>query len=191
MNYTLSKVLIFASGAIVGSVVTWKYLKTKYEQIANAEIESIKNYYGVTKHVETEVAPVQNDSKPETVKQPSPDVIEYRKIAGRYYDTTGEPKPVASAVEGPYVIPPEEYGELDYEQVSLIYFADEVLTDECYDPVTSINETVGREALRSFGLYEDDAVHVRNDELKKDYEILADTRNYVDVVNQGPQLTED
>ena len=31
---TLSNIVIFAVGAAIGSAVTWKLLKTKYEQIA-------------------------------------------------------------------------------------------------------------------------------------------------------------
>ena len=45
MNDTLNKVFIFAAGAIIGSVVTWKIVKTKYEQIANEEIESVKERF--------------------------------------------------------------------------------------------------------------------------------------------------
>ena len=39
-------VLIFAAGAAIGSAVTWKLIKTKYEQIANEEIESVKEFFG-------------------------------------------------------------------------------------------------------------------------------------------------
>ena len=42
----LSKVFIFAVGAAIGSAVTWKLVKTKYEKIANEEIESVKEIYG-------------------------------------------------------------------------------------------------------------------------------------------------
>ena len=35
----------FLIGATVGSVTTWKLLKTKYEQIAQEEIDSLKDVY--------------------------------------------------------------------------------------------------------------------------------------------------
>lgn len=41
----LSNIIIFAAGAAVGSVVTWKLVKTKYEQIAQEEIESVREVY--------------------------------------------------------------------------------------------------------------------------------------------------
>ena len=42
MKGTLSNFFLFATGALVGSVVTWKIVKTKYEQIAQEEIDSVK-----------------------------------------------------------------------------------------------------------------------------------------------------
>ena len=35
----------FLIGAGVGSITTWKLLKTKYEQIAQEEIDSVKDVY--------------------------------------------------------------------------------------------------------------------------------------------------
>lgn len=45
MNKKLFGVIMFAVGAAVGSAVTWKLVKTKYEQIANEEIQSVKEEY--------------------------------------------------------------------------------------------------------------------------------------------------
>ena len=44
-NSILSKAFIFAVGAAIGSAVTWKLVKTKYEKIADEEIESVKEVY--------------------------------------------------------------------------------------------------------------------------------------------------
>lgn len=41
----LVKAFIFAAGAAIGSVVTWKVIKTKYEQISKEEIESVREEY--------------------------------------------------------------------------------------------------------------------------------------------------
>ena len=41
----LVKAFIFAAGSAIGSVVTWKVIKTKYEQISNEEIESVREEY--------------------------------------------------------------------------------------------------------------------------------------------------
>ena len=45
MKDTLSKIVIFAVGAGIGSAVTWKLLKAKYEQIAQEEIDSVKEVF--------------------------------------------------------------------------------------------------------------------------------------------------
>ena len=45
MNNTFKNVLIFAAGAFIGSAVTWKLVKTKYEKIAQEEIDSVKDFY--------------------------------------------------------------------------------------------------------------------------------------------------
>ena len=50
---------------------------------------------------------------------------------------------------------------------------------------------VGFESLGSFGEYEDDCVHVRNDAQKTDYEILRALRNYSEVIEEKPYLMED
>ena len=49
-------------------------------------------------------------------------------------------------------------------------------------------ESVGKESLTHFGEYEDDSVFVRNDNLKADYEILADKRTYAELLKEKPYL---
>lgn len=191
MTDTLNKFLIFTAGVVIGSAVTWKLVKTKYEQIAREEIESVKERYSNRVNAAT-VDTVEVTTKHEPIDEYKDEFDEVKEEYNQIVQRYTKPKSDTSEPDEPYVIPPEEFGEKDdYECVSLIYFADNVLADECYEPVPSINATVGRDALNSFGEFEDDAVHVRNDNLKKDYEILLDSRNYSEVVNNGPQLTED
>ncbi len=84
--------------------------------------------------------------------------------------------------ETPYVISPDDFGEYDdYNTISLLYFADEILTDDDYSIIENVNDIVGIDSLGTFGEYEDDAVHVRNDRLKCDYEILKDERRFEDI----------
>lgn len=45
MNKKLFGAIMFAVGAAIGSAVTWKVVKTKYEQIAQEEIDSVKEEY--------------------------------------------------------------------------------------------------------------------------------------------------
>ena len=48
MGDKLKGLLIFVSGVVIGSVVTHELVKTKYEKIANDEINEIREYYSKT-----------------------------------------------------------------------------------------------------------------------------------------------
>ena len=94
-----------------------------------------------------------------------------------------EPDQPDVVVDKPYVIAPEEFGEMDgYNTISLTYYADNVLADDIDELVEDVDETVGLDSLNHFGEYEDDSVFVRNDRLRSDYEILRDNRTYEDWV---------
>lgn len=192
MNSILTNVSLFAAGAAIGSVVTWKLLKTKYEQIAQEEIDSVKERFSTPKSDE---APDTDSDEPiETTHElgmsRKPDIREYAaKLQEEGYSTdyasvttTNSKKEVAD-VERPYTISPDEYGELDdYELISLTYYADNVLADDLDELVEDVDEVVGLASLETFGEYEKDSVFVRNDKRKCDYEILRDARKYTDVV---------
>ena len=45
MNKILTNVFLVTIGAAIGSVVTWKLVKTRYEKIAQEEIDSVKEEY--------------------------------------------------------------------------------------------------------------------------------------------------
>lgn len=86
----------------------------------------------------------------------------------------------------PYVIAPEEFGEDGYNTESLIYYQDKVLAtndDSMIDADES--ELLLGDGLEHFGEYEDDAVHVRNEKTKTDYEILRSEKYFFgDVIKE-------
>lgn len=177
----LNKVLIFAAGAAVGSLVTWKLVETKYKKLAQEEIDSVKEAFGYssTKTHESE--------KEEEYDEPQDDEDSYdeQEEAARIIRENGYDYTAASEKEEedemknePYVISPDEFDEMDYKVRTLTYYDDDVLTDENGKIIHDAEKLVGTEALKSFGQYEDDSVFVRNDALKTDYEILADARCY-------------
>ena len=77
----------------------------------------------------------------------------------------------------PFVIAPEDFGELGYDTKTWKYYKDFVLTDEEGDVVLDPENIIG-DALSHFGAYEDDAVYVRNMDVECDYEILKDERTF-------------
>ena len=180
MNSSIKNLFIFAVGATIGSAVTWKLVKDKYESLANEEIASAYEHMKHSKNI-----PLFSDDNSEDSETDSKITLdklrEYKAIVDKYAAALVEEE--VNDVEKPYVIKPEEFGEiLEYESISLTYYADGVLTDEYDEVIDDVDEIVGEESLTTFGQYEDSAVFVRNDARKTDYEILLDLRNYSDVV---------
>ena len=177
----LIKGMIFLAGGAIGSVVTWKLVKTKYETIANEEIDSMREYYYNKK---------DNQSEEETVKEDSEEEMSIsdirKKLEKMKYATESENEKEDEEYMGvPEVIPPEETWEQDYPTITLTYYAeDDVLADEQDNILDDIEQLVGVDFREHFGEYEDDSVFVRNEERRTDYEILADERNYYDLYPQ-------
>ena len=175
MNNTVTNIIMFAAGAVIASAVTWKFAKTKYERIAEEEINEVKEYY----HKKAEKESHEEPTPRVTIEKPS--LAEYSKKLNELsysggVDISKEGEPVMKG--RPYVIPPDEFGEGDYETISLTYYADKVLTDEADNVIEDVDGMVGYDSLTHFGEYEEDSVFVRNDEHEVDYEILLDTRSY-------------
>lgn len=182
MNSTLSKVIIFAAGAAIGSAVTWKLVKGKYERVASEEIAEMREYYR-KKQESVEVTNESVEPEESIVKIDKVNRAEYENIANRYSGSyKSEEKGGEDDMEDddkPYVIAPETFGEIDdYDTETLTYYADGVLEDDQGHVIEDPDDLVGKDFADHFGEYEDDAVHVRNDKYHTYYEILQDTRTY-------------
>jgi hypothetical protein len=203
MKGILSKFLIFAAGAGIGSAVTWKIVKTKYEQIAQEEIDSVKDYYR-KKNEETESA---DESESATVfdlgkamtegfvdgmknvpeKVSSVDVASYNSIIQEEgYSEDGEEE---ADTNGPYIIDADEFGDsYEYDTDRLVYYAnDGVLTTESDDVIDDVNHIVGVDNLNKFD--DEDVIFVRNDLTKCDYEITREHRFFTAVNDYDPTET--
>lgn len=197
MNRTLSSVLLFVTGAAVGSLVTWRIFKSRYEIVDEDYDEEPDD-------------PVEGDdgNKSESTEtkidyNKKPPLKDYVKMVEDYgYKPKTHMEEVeeelANGEQGdediyePFIIRPEEYGELHaYETLSLNYYADGVLTDDLDNPIEDVESLVPADFADHFGEYDDNAVFVRNDNLECDYEILRDLRKFTDVVGEDPYPTED
>ena len=165
-------ILAFFMGATVGSIVTWKFLKTKYELYYEEEDEEL---------FEDDAEEDTDEAEPEPINEidEKPDLSVYTaKLKEQGYLQDVE-EGGTDDMEKPYVISPDEYGETDdYDLYSYTYYADKVLADENNEPIEDVDQRIGLESLNHFGEYGDDSVYVRNDELKADYEILLDDEKY-------------
>ena len=199
MKYNLINVLMFTAGAAIGSAVTWKVLKTKYDRLIQEEIDSVKeafaNRVDVDEPQETETETEGQmrinwedleDLNEEEVDDE--DTTDYEKLVNKYSKEKGGAEEMA---ERPYVISPYDFGELDdYSQFELTYYADGTLEDEDYNIVTDVDDLIGQTSLYTFGEYEDDSVFVRNDRLRADFQILKDYRTYEEARGMRPDQVD-
>lgn len=187
-------VIAFVIGAAGGAAAAWYITKTKYEQIAQEEIDSVKETFSklYKRNEETEEASSEaEESTDEEEEEPSKplSVMEYAiKLRDEGYAREEVKEETADL---PYVIAPESFDEMEgYTVMSFTYYADKVLTDDRDRAVEDLESVVGfssPEDLEShFGEHEDDSIFVRNDRLKCDIEILYDTRKYADVLAKEP-----
>ena len=186
MNNAFNSFIIFSIGVVIGSAVTWKYAKTKYERIAQEEIDSVKEVFSRRNQKDPEEDEEYDrfaEEDNEVSKEKYLEVLKRKSYRTSLDDEekTEESEPMKD--DRPYVISPDEFSEMpDYEIVSLTYYADGYVTDEDDEIIDDVDDIIGSESLTHFGEYEDDSVFVRNDRLKTDYEILLDSRNYSDIL---------
>lgn len=198
MNNKAIFVVAFSVGMAVGSVGTWYCVKKKYEEFAQEEIDSVKQVFlkrekelkgdEIKKNIAENVK-AGDQEKPMSIKE----YASFLQKQGytNYSDTNeAENKEETKSVK-PYVIPPEQFGEIEeYDQIELTYYADHILADENDDIVEDVEEVIGFESLSHFGEYEDDSVFVRNDERRCDYQILLDQGLYSDIAVHIPHQME-
>ena len=185
MNNTLTNVIIFVAGAAVGSAVTYKIVKTKYERIVQEEIDDVKATYAnregviMTNAYEKETSDDIRLSEEERAEYAA--LIEKANYLGYTTEKLSDEKEEPDMVK-PYIISPGEVGDSDYPIISLTYYeGDGVLTNDQDEVISNVDELVGEDFADHFGEYEDDSVFVRNEEQEVDYEILKDYRSYAEI----------
>jgi hypothetical protein len=194
VNITWNKVLWFAAGAIAGVAATGYFFKTKYERLYQEDVAAVKQAFSEALQPE----PTEDDTESMDTSDPTPEeIMNYNSIIGAqgYGESAIPVDPVRKEVKGvprPYVISPADFDTVDdYEAYSLNYYDDGILADEQGNVIEDVDGMVGRDSLNHFGEYEDDSVHVRNDALECDFEILKDLRRYSDVYRNGPRPDDD
>lgn len=193
MKQKLLYLVMFAAGATIGSAVSWQLAKNKYKQIADEEIQSVKDAFSKKENdINTKLSTANamlkknmvNNDLNSTHKDAYKDILTTNKYL--YSENTNTKKEVPET--GPYVISPDEFGELDdYETISLTYYSDKVLADDMDQVIDDYLVCVGNDFMNHFGEYEDDSVFIRNDVRKCDYEILYDLRPYSELGNCCPE----
>lgn len=179
----MNKVFIFTLGAATGALLTWKLVESKYKKLADEEIASVVEHYkNKEEKKELKIAEhyVEVD-KLDNVKR------EYtKKVTDLGYaddDATIILEPMEN-IKAPYVISPDEFGETQfYDTKSWNYYADFVLADDEGEIIADPENIIG-DALAHFGEYEEDAIHVRNENTQCDYEILKQEKTFSEIYEE-------
>ena len=196
MNNTVKGLLLFVAGATIGGLVTYKMVKKDEEERIHEQVEEIRDAIhkanGILTEEEAEddapsnFAPGSIPAKPEIeevikmVKEKK--YVDYSDMSKTTDDTTEDYEDSESSI---YVIPPDRYDEFeDYDAIELVYYADGQLCDENDEPIGDAESKVGKNFADHFGDFEPDAVHIRNENLKVDYEICMDERSYHDIYHR-------
>ena len=211
MNNKIFSAIIFTAGAVIGSLVTWKVIKTKYEYIAQEEINSVKEEYtrlmvSMKKKLNDSVTYKDSDGNEDDKSEEDMDnfddstIKNYNEIVNGYRSSDeeentqnekeGEEKEEdndgVSYMKAPYVISPDDFGSVPgYNVEPLDYFADGILADG-WGVELDIAETIGEDAVNHFGDYDDDVVYVRNEQTELEYEVTRDPRTYAEAVRTNP-----
>lgn len=186
-------IFIFAIGALSGTFVGAQIAKKKYEEIANEEIEEIRDYY---RKINKELADqlVDKTSEPEKVEEPKEEVEEiveerkqYENIIKRGNYMAVDEEEQNNVCDEAYPIDPSEFGnEGKNATETLTYFADGVLVNEVDEVVEDPDLVVGRHHIDIFNEFPDaTCVYVRNDLDGMDYEIIKDDWCWSDFDEKG------
>lgn len=199
----MNKVLYFLAGVGVGAAGTYFYLKNKYEKYTQEEIDSVKEAYKISKsEAVSENSPGEemvevNDVKPD-LKDLKKSMKEYkRKEVKDYTDYSTKVEKSENPIhqkfsEDPEIISEEDFGEIDgYETVTLMYYSDGVLAEDISDEIVdNAEEKVGTSYVDVLLKEGKDAVYVRNEITKTDYEICKSIQTYKEVTGNDPDLAE-
>lgn len=186
MNSKLLNAIMFAAGAAIGSVVTWKVLEKKYEKREQEAVDSVKEVFakkkdsGIINGIN-----IYNPDNPyvdpltENIEDPlpiskKPSLAHYANMlrSEGYMIEPDEPEDEDDGDE-PILISGEEFGQKEgYELESLYYWADGVVTDLMEEPIDDPEGLLGRDFAKALMESEDTSVYVRNHDMETDYEVL-------------------
>ena len=170
-----SGIILFAFGLGIGATCGYFFAKSKYEALANEEIESVKEAFH-RRNKRIQGMQVQ-DNKEATSK---PDIHEeYEKKIAAYKSALAEetPQVIEKDPGEAYVISETDFGEHEDEgwsSVTMFYYADGVLADDDEEIVEEPDRYFGEDIdiMEYFSDEERDSLYIRNEGNQADYEIL-------------------
>lgn len=183
-------ILFLVVGVAVGALGSYYYLNGKYEVIMQEEMEDMRKRYS-------------RDTIPDPDTEPKVEIVR-PKLVNKYHTLANNYVSPAELVqhkdyrkvEEPYVISDESFHEemKEYDKITLYYYTvDDVVADEADEIVEDIVNVIGPRSLDAlFKLFsigdedneDPDVIHVRNERLEIDYEIIRMEKSYSETIGE-------
>jgi len=168
--------LAFATGATIGGIIASYILSVKHEKEMSDACKDIQEFYADKTAKDTEKATVDTYKELERVKSELNNMYEHLK------NVSDQEQEKEKGLPSVYILKPDEFGTIpDYDRFYYTYCTDDgkFYIDAGMDtPAEEVEIEDMFKAIhpeQHFGEYEDDAVYIRNDELKTDIVVyLAD-----------------
>lgn len=181
------KGLYFVLGAAIGGAVAWYLTKNHYKNIADEEINSVREKFEEDHKEMIKKSKEALDTGKKIVEEAlnpilnKPDLHEYAEVIRR----SGYSEKKKEEAKKPYVISHDEYVMDEREAVTLTLYSDGVLTDDDDQPIDDISAVVG-ECLDGFANLKESCIYVRNESRNVVYEVIKDEDEYGETHNDGP-----
>ena len=190
----LKNLLIFAAGAAIGAIATYKMVKDSFEASTQEEIDEMREYYRQKSEDDSETPDLVDEEEPCEMTEAQYHE-RYKNVATLYnpsaemdddHNIDNEPEevnvvPIGERNPTPYIISSDDFAETNaYDKLTFVYYEeDDTLADESEEIVRDIDGTIG-EALVSFGKNsgDPDIVYVRNERICIDYEVIREKKSY-------------
>ncbi len=194
-------IIMFSLGALIGSVATYFIVKDHFEDIAEEEIESVKEVYKrvsdskekveklneTKREMATEIFGKSYDEAVEKLGYQTNYNVFSKKIPEEKIEEELEMMPEDHPSEDipglPYTISPDMFvnDKKYFDKITLEYYeGNDILVEEISGEPVDIDDAIGRDSLRMFGEFEKDLVYVRNERLATDYEVYHYSGSYIE-----------
>ena len=187
MDETLTKSLIFLTGCLIGTTVTYLALKRRFDERLARETEEAREWLNKRKEtVQIGDKPKIYPRKPLALNSIPEDDLKTCSEISRIIDEAIE-KEMKAADELPiYPITADEFGEQGYTETQLYFYAaDETLVDADDNVIDPDETNVGEDGVDIFVYTDAENAYVRNKETKTDYEILRIEGSFASIESEG------
>ena len=188
----MKKVLIFIGGVFTGFCVAYKVLEKKFEQKINESVaEVVRSYNKQFDSIVGKKVDVKKESEEniETVEDPEEkknrDMYEDLSIIYRNsQERVPYNKPHEIVSDDIDIIHADEVGEIyDYTTINLTLYGDGIVADDMDEIIDDWRCIGGKEMLKNMGIYENDALYLRNNSRKSYYTIVNTSVKFSDLYN--------